>query len=37
MQIGSKVGEGTTVLVELPLEAYNSDRERGDEKKDSGR
>ena len=37
MQIGSKVGEGTTVLVELSLEAYNSDRELGDEKKDSGR
>jgi signal transduction histidine kinase len=37
MQIGSKEGEGTTVLVELPLEGYNSDSERGDEKKDSSR
>jgi two-component system NtrC family sensor kinase len=37
MQILSKEGEGTTVLVELPLEGYNSDREFGDEKKDSSR
>jgi two-component system NtrC family sensor kinase len=37
IQIVSKEGEGTTVIVELPLEDYNSDREFGDEKKDSGR
>jgi len=37
MQILSKEGEGTTVSVELPLEGYNSDREFGDEKKDSSR
>jgi signal transduction histidine kinase len=37
MQILSKEGEGTTVIVELPLEEYNSDREFGDEKKDPGR
>ena len=37
MQIVSNEGEGTTVIVELPLEEYNSDRESGDGKKDSGR
>ena len=37
MQIVSNEGEGTTVIVELPLEEYNSDRELGDDKKDSGR
>jgi two-component system NtrC family sensor kinase len=37
IQILSKEGEGTTVSVELPLEGYSSDREFGNEKKDSGR
>ena len=37
MQIVSKEGEGTTVIVELPLEEYNAEREFGDEKKDPGR
>jgi signal transduction histidine kinase len=37
MQIVSKEDEGTTVIVELPLEGDNPDREFGDEKKDSSR
>ena len=37
MQIVSKEGKGTTVIVELPLEEYNADREFGDAKKDPGR
>jgi two-component system NtrC family sensor kinase len=37
IQILSKEGDGTTVIVELPLESYNSGREFEDEKKDPSR
>jgi signal transduction histidine kinase len=37
MQILSKEDGGTTVIVELPLEGYNADREFGNEKEDPGR
>jgi hypothetical protein len=37
MHILSKEGEGTTVIVELPLEGYYLERENEDEKEDPRR